>query len=168
MSNLGEEAAGCGLSPRLGEDEPKPRTDDVERCDFGAHEIAMLKAERDAYIRRLDQSESLNRRTETALETLAHQEQRLQELEEALRAVRSEAKRGLGDPKRLRLERIIYHADDALSTPEDEPTSRKGKGDNPTWPEGVVTPEAEPKKQPSYPPGHPGYLGPSIHEAESE
>ena len=34
-----------GLSPRLGDSEPVPREDDVERCDFGAGEIAMLRAE---------------------------------------------------------------------------------------------------------------------------
>ena len=32
-----------GLSPRLGDSEPVPREDDVERCNFGAGEIADLK-----------------------------------------------------------------------------------------------------------------------------
>ena len=38
-----------GLSPRLGESEPVPREDDLERCDFGAAEIAELKSKLRVY-----------------------------------------------------------------------------------------------------------------------
>ena len=44
------------LAPRLGDDAPIIREDDVERCDFGAAEIAGLRAERNAlrrYVERL-------------------------------------------------------------------------------------------------------------------